>query len=79
VLARKAGRVRWHAEVGNWLYQVAYRTALRARADRKRVRERQMVDPPEAAGREEAPWDARTSVFPAATSIGRRRSRRAER
>jgi RNA polymerase sigma factor (sigma-70 family) len=56
VLARKAGRVRWHAEVGNWLYQVAYRTALRARANRKRIRERQMVDPP-AAGREEAPWD----------------------
>jgi RNA polymerase sigma factor (sigma-70 family) len=57
VLARKAGRIRWHAEVGNWLYQVAYRTALRARANRKRMRERQMVDPPEAAGREEAPWD----------------------
>jgi RNA polymerase sigma factor (sigma-70 family) len=57
VLARKAGRVRWHAEVGNWLYQVAYRTALRARANRKRIRERQMVDPPAAAEREEAPWD----------------------
>ena len=23
VLARKAGRIRWHAEVSNWLYQVA--------------------------------------------------------
>jgi RNA polymerase sigma factor (sigma-70 family) len=57
VLARKAGRIRWHAEVGNWLYQVAYRTALRARVNRKRVRERQMVDPPEAAAREEALWD----------------------
>jgi RNA polymerase sigma factor (sigma-70 family) len=57
VLARKAGRIRWQAEVGNWLYQVAYRTALRARANRKRVRERQMVKPPEAAAREEVPWD----------------------
>lgn len=56
VLARKAGRIRWHAEVGNWLYKVAYRTAVRVRASRQWVRERQMVDLPAAAGRDEAPW-----------------------
>src|SRR5437588_2601711 len=32
VLASKAGSRYWHESVGNWLYQVAYRLALRARA-----------------------------------------------
>lgn len=57
VLSRKAGRISWHAEVSNWLYKVAYRTALRMRASRKWVRERQMVDLPAAGGRDEVPWD----------------------
>jgi RNA polymerase sigma factor (sigma-70 family) len=41
VLARKAGAIRKQASVGSWLYGVAYRTALKARADslRRRLRE----------------------------------------
>jgi RNA polymerase sigma factor (sigma-70 family) len=46
VLARKAGRMQWQPGVGNWLYEVAYRTAAKARAARKWVRERQVVDLP---------------------------------
>jgi RNA polymerase sigma factor (sigma-70 family) len=56
VLARKAGSIHWHADVGNWLYQVAGRTAIKARAGRKWVRERPMIDLPEAE-RGEAPRD----------------------
>ena len=33
VLARKAGTVKWHDSVANWLHAVAHRLALRARAD----------------------------------------------
>jgi len=42
VLAEKAGTVRPREAVGNWLYGVAYRTALKARtaAARRRARER---------------------------------------
>ncbi len=36
VLARKAGAVRWHDSVANWLHSVAHRLALRARADAAR-------------------------------------------
>jgi RNA polymerase sigma factor (sigma-70 family) len=36
VLARKAGRIRWQADVGNWLYAVAWRVALKAKSDRNR-------------------------------------------
>jgi RNA polymerase sigma factor (sigma-70 family) len=39
VLARKAGSVRGGASVGGWLYQVAYRQALRARAVTNRRRQ----------------------------------------
>ena len=51
VLARRAATVRPREQVGNWLYGVAYRTALKARAvlARRRAREKQvdvMPDPP---------------------------------
>jgi RNA polymerase sigma-70 factor (ECF subfamily) len=44
VLARKAAAVRPRSRVGSWLYGVAYRTALQARANgaRRRFHERQV-------------------------------------
>jgi RNA polymerase sigma factor (sigma-70 family) len=49
VLVRKAGSVQPQHMVGNWLYGVAYQTALKARATagRRRTRERQVADMPE--------------------------------
>jgi RNA polymerase sigma-70 factor (ECF subfamily) len=49
VLARKAGSVVPHERVGNWLYGVAYKTALKARAlnAKRRGREKQMPAIPE--------------------------------
>jgi RNA polymerase sigma factor (sigma-70 family) len=51
VLARKAGSVVPREHVGNWLYGVAYRTALHARdrLKRHRAHERQVPNMPEAA------------------------------
>ena len=51
VLARRASAVKPREQVGNWLYGVAYRTALKARAvlARRRSREKQvdvMPEPP---------------------------------
>jgi RNA polymerase sigma factor (sigma-70 family) len=48
VLARKAHSVRPAEAVGNWLYGVAYRTALRARATavRRLAREKQVANVP---------------------------------
>src|SRR5262249_55297362 len=48
VLARKAGSIVPRDLVGNWLYGVAYRTALQARGRlaRQRARERQVSDMP---------------------------------
>src|SRR2546423_1035800 len=42
VLVRKAGSLRGQATLGNWLYGVAYRTALKARASswKRQARER---------------------------------------
>jgi RNA polymerase sigma factor (sigma-70 family) len=43
LLARKAGAVRWHESVGNWLYSVAYHLAsrLRLQSVRRRKHERE--------------------------------------
>ena len=46
VLARKAHTVRPRAWIGNWLYGVAVRTALKARGLRRRRREHQVVAMP---------------------------------
>src|SRR6516165_5403737 len=49
VLVRKAASIRQRELLGNWLYGVAYRTALEAKAAtaRRRVRERQVSAMPE--------------------------------
>ncbi|MBY0524758.1 MAG: sigma-70 family RNA polymerase sigma factor [Gemmataceae bacterium] len=46
VLARKAGSIRHHQALSSWLFRVAYRIALRGRADllRQRAHERQESD-----------------------------------
>jgi RNA polymerase sigma factor (sigma-70 family) len=55
VLVRKAGSVRAGDLLGNWLYGVAYRTALKAKtaAARRRAREKQVHDMPEPVARPE--------------------------
>jgi RNA polymerase sigma factor (sigma-70 family) len=51
VLVRKAGAIARAELLGNWLYGVAYRTALeaKARAARRRAREKQVKDMPHPA------------------------------
>jgi RNA polymerase sigma-70 factor (ECF subfamily) len=58
VLARKAGSVMPPELVGNWLYGVGYRTALKAKAAalRRRGRERQVTTMPEPAAPERDAW-----------------------
>jgi len=58
VLARRAAAVRPPERVGPWLYGVAYRTALKARAvaGRRRSRERQVTDMPEPGIVRPDPW-----------------------
>lgn len=59
VLARRAAAVRPREQVGNFLYGVAYRTALKARTvlARRRARERQVDVMPEPTAPPAAPWD----------------------
>jgi RNA polymerase sigma-70 factor (ECF subfamily) len=58
VLARRAASVAPRELVGNWLYGVAYRTALKAKAAalRRRGRERQVREMPEPAAPEGDVW-----------------------
>src|ERR1700694_2139916 len=48
VLARRAGSIGWHRSVGNWLYAVAQRVAMKAKAKATawRNRERQLPNMP---------------------------------
>jgi RNA polymerase sigma factor (sigma-70 family) len=52
VLARKAASVMPREKLGNWLYGVAYQTAMKARAttSKRRAREKQVPDMPEPEG-----------------------------
>jgi RNA polymerase sigma-70 factor (ECF subfamily) len=58
VLARKAAGIGQRERVGNWLYGVAYRTALEARTAtlRRRAREKQVTDMPHPAAPPESTW-----------------------
>jgi RNA polymerase sigma factor (sigma-70 family) len=58
LLAQKAGSIRSPALLGNWLYGVAYRVAVRARRVRARrqARERPVVDVPAPAQDAEVVW-----------------------
>jgi RNA polymerase sigma factor (sigma-70 family) len=58
VLVRRAATVVPRERVGNWLYGVAYRTALEARrlAARRRARERQVEDMPQPTAEPDAGW-----------------------
>lgn len=54
VLARKASTIVPREMVGNWLYGVAYRTALKARAEsaKRKAKERQVTDMPDRDSQE---------------------------
>src|SRR5262245_14772299 len=59
VLVRRAASVTPREMVANWLYGVAHQAALKARATigARKARERQVVELPEPAAAEPAPWD----------------------
>src|SRR5262245_43708802 len=59
VLVRKAASLRRPERLGNWLYGVAYRIALQARAGaaRRRARERPVEDMPAVAPVDAKVWD----------------------
>jgi RNA polymerase sigma factor (sigma-70 family) len=63
VLARKASSVMPREKLGNWLYGVAFQTAMKARAmtSRQRAREKQVPDMPEPEGDRE---DQRDDLLP---------------
>jgi RNA polymerase sigma factor (sigma-70 family) len=58
VLARKAGSISRPEQLGNWLYGVAYRTALKARTEmgRRRLREHLAPPRPTSDNLQEAVW-----------------------
>jgi RNA polymerase sigma factor (sigma-70 family) len=58
ILARKAVSVRWQEEISDWLYAVAYRTALKARsqAARRQGRERPLADLPAVETTADLAW-----------------------
>lgn len=67
VLARKASAIGRRDLLGHWLYGVAYRTALKARATagRRRAVERQVEHMPEREARAEKYWDDLQSLLDA--------------
>src|SRR5438876_1081448 len=58
VLVRKAASIKPRAMVGNWLYGVAYHTAMEARrrAAKRRFKEKQVQPMPESQAADEGLW-----------------------
>ena len=56
VLARKAESIRPPDKVGNWLYGVSVRVALKARGRRSNVREKQAAEMPSIVAQPIPPW-----------------------
>ena len=65
VLVRKAFSLRGRETLGNWLYVVAYRTALKARAadTKRRAKEALVKDLPEPEARMEDTWQDLRSIL----------------
>ncbi len=65
ILARRAGSVRWRECLGPWLYAVARRVALRARAKRlaQQNLERRLANMPPSATIDDAAWNDLSSVL----------------
>jgi RNA polymerase sigma factor (sigma-70 family) len=70
VLVRKPGSVKKHSSLSSWLYGVAYRVALRARANaaRRRHHERQVAEMAPSAPAPEASWQELRPVLDAELS-----------
>jgi RNA polymerase sigma factor (sigma-70 family) len=56
VLARRCGSIRKQESLAGWLHGVAHRTALHAKAGRRRIRERQASAPPSPDAAGELSW-----------------------
>ena len=65
VLARRAASVGWHRSVGTWLYAVAQRVALKAKAKASAVRnrERESGNMPRAERLDEQTWQELRSII----------------
>jgi RNA polymerase sigma factor (sigma-70 family) len=65
VLVRRAGSIRDPGSLASWLYGVARRVALKARAEaaRRRSREREAVDMPSPQPRDETSWNELRAVL----------------
>jgi RNA polymerase sigma factor (sigma-70 family) len=65
VLAKKAASARWQTSVGNWLYEVAHRLALKARTEaaRRRAREQAARETAQPALSPKAAWQQLSAVL----------------
>jgi RNA polymerase sigma factor (sigma-70 family) len=65
VLVRKAGSIASRGLLANWLYGVAYNTALKARASnaRRQAKEKQVIQMPDPAIAQSEPWSEETQAL----------------
>ena len=72
IFVRKAGSIAKRQSVGSWLYKVAYRLALRARADsaRRARREQQVAEQEAVESGAEVIWRDRHAVYVSAAKRG---------